>query len=210
MIACIARAARRGKRDDAGFSLMEVMVGSALMSVVMAIATGGLISMYRTTNLTESAALSQTALTASFTKLDQDVRYAYRVNDGYLTGTSYAVDYVIPDPDNNLLCVQLSLPQAGGSLVRRQWPQSSTPADPAATVSTVATDLVTAAKDAEGRPVNPFRRSRPDDDSNFDRLAIQVTSVVGQAGQTNRARSYDLKFTALNTVGLTTTLTCTK
>lgn len=205
-----ARIARRRKRDDAGFSLMEVMVGSALMSVVMAIATGGLISMYRTTDLTESAALTQTSLTASFNKLDRDVRYAYRVNDAYSVGADYAVDYVVPDADNNLLCVQLSLPQAGGALVRRQWPQSSTAADPAATVNTVATDLITAAKDAEGRPLNPFRRSQPDDDSNFDRLAIQVTSVVGQASRFNRARSYDLKFTALNTVGLTTALTCTR
>jgi prepilin-type N-terminal cleavage/methylation domain-containing protein len=198
----------RGHRDDAGFSLMEVMVGSALMSVVMAIATGGLVSMYHTTDLTESAALTQTALTASFNKLDREVRYAYRVNDEYVTGERFAVDYVIPDEHNVMLCVQLTVPKTGGALVRRQWPQSATPADPAATVATIATEMAPEVDD-QGEPVNPFHRTAPNSGSNFDRLGIDINSTVGQS-EFGSTRNYDLTFTALNTVGLTTTLTCNK
>jgi prepilin-type N-terminal cleavage/methylation domain-containing protein len=208
MIARIARRLRR-RGDDAGFSLMEVMVGSALMSVVMAIATGGFISMYHTTDLTESAAMTQASLTASFNRLDREVRYAYRVNDEYVTGDSFAVDYVIPDENNNLLCVQLTLPRSGGSLMRRQWPQTSTPASGLATVTAIAGDMVTGVRDDSGEPLNPFDRKVPDVDSNFDRLRVKINSTVGQS-TLGTTRTYDLTFTALNTVGLTTALTCDK
>jgi prepilin-type N-terminal cleavage/methylation domain-containing protein len=206
MIARIARWRRR-RRDDGGFSLMEVMVGSALMSVVMAVATGGFISMYHTTDLAESAAMTQTSLTASFSRLDREVRYAYRVNDEYVTGDSFAVDYVIPDENNNLLCVQLTLPRTGGTLMRRQWPQASTPASSLATVSAIADHMVTGARDASGNALNPFDRAVPNVDSNFDRLRVKVNSTVGQS-TLGTTRTYDLTFTALNTVGLTTALTC--
>jgi prepilin-type N-terminal cleavage/methylation domain-containing protein len=211
----IGRLARaRGERRDAGFSLMEVMVGSALMSVVMAVATGGLVSMYHTTDLTESAALTQTSLTASFNKLDREVRYAYRINDEYSTNDTYGVDYVMPDENNNMLCVQLTLPKAGGTLMRRQWPQTATPASPAATVSAVASNMASAAKDSDGNQANPFDREAPDLDSNYDRLNIEINSTVGQSAY-GTTRSYDLTFTALNTVSVTNTtaassLTCDK
>jgi len=211
MRAWIGRLARaRDERRDGGFSLLEVMVGAGLMSVVMAVATGGLVSMYHTTDLTESAALTQTSLTASFNKLDREVRYAYRVNAEYSTGNSFAIDYVIPDTDNNMLCVQLSLPKAGGTLMRRQWPQSATGSHPSAKSGGVAFDIAPATKDANGNPVNPFARKAPDAESNYDRLNIKVNSTVGQSAAYGTTRTFDLTFTALNTLAATTALNCDK
>jgi prepilin-type N-terminal cleavage/methylation domain-containing protein len=202
-----ARPGRRPRRvrDDAGFSLMEVMVGSALMSVVMAVATAGFVNMYHTTDYTEANALTATNLMASFAKLDSEIRYAYRINAPYQPDSAtFAVDYVIPDTNHDdLQCVQLTLPVAGGALVRRQWPQASTSAS--ATVSGVATNLVTAASN-----VSPFTvRTTGQDASNFDRLRIDVNSTVGVTDQ-GATRNYDLQFTALNTQDLTNDLTCTK
>lgn len=209
----IARLARRLRpaSDDAGFSLMEVMVGAAVMATVMAVATGGLVQMYQTADKAESAALTQTSLTASFNKLDHELRYAYRVNDEYVAGDDFAVDYVIPDADNNAQCVRLTVPRTGGTLLRRQWPQTTTPADPAATVSTVAENVISAveSQDAPGVLVNPFDRNAPDGTSNFDRLNLRLQSTVGQSNKAT-TRTYDLTFTALNTVALTTALTCTR
>ncbi|GGK86470.1 hypothetical protein GCM10012284_20860 [Mangrovihabitans endophyticus] len=194
----------RLRRDDSGFSLMEVMVGSAIMSVVMAIATAGLVTMYRTADRTESAALAQTALMASFSKLDTEVRYAYHIGTPYQTGDGnslYAVDYVIPDPDNVQQCVQLTLPKAGGTLKRTIWPQRSA-MSAGATVSAVAEHL----ESTDG--TNPFRvQPSGSDGTNFDRMTLAVTSTVGVA--TNGAtRAYQLKFTALNTVS--ETIACDK
>ena len=182
---------------------MEVMVGSAVMSAVMALATSGFVTMYHTTDLAESATQTQTALLASFDKLDREVRYACRVNAPTMAGGSYHVDYVVSDSENARQCVRLSLPVDGGDLTRRQWPQALTSTDPAATVGTVAADVVPAVPG-----VNPFRvRPAGEGDSNFDRLGVKLTSTVGVTG-IGDTRSYDLQFTALNTQPLSTTITC--
>ncbi len=209
----IARLARRLRPapDDAGFSLMEVMVGSAVMATVMAVATGGLVQMYQTADRAEAGALTQTSLTASFSKLDRELRYAYRINDEYAAGADFAVDYVIPDADNNAVCVRLSVPQGGGTLIRRQWPQTGTPAGPEATVGAVAEDVRSSveSQDVPGVLLNPFDRREPDTSSNFDRLNLKLLSTVGLADK-SATRTYDLTFTALNTEALTKSLTCTR
>jgi prepilin-type N-terminal cleavage/methylation domain-containing protein len=203
------------KRRDAGFSLIEVMVGSALMSVVMAIATAAFVHMYRITTVTEANAMTEANLMASFAKLDRDVRYAYRVNPPYQPDAgTFAVDYVVPDANNALLCVQLTLPVSGGALVRKQWPQTSTSADAAAVSTGVAANLVTAntITDAGGVqvPASPFTvRTTGQDGSNFDRLRINVNSTVGNSDR-GATRNYSLQFTALNTQDLTSDLSCTK
>ena len=203
------------RRRDAGFSLMEVMVGSAVMSVVMAVATSAFVQMYRTANRTEAGALTETSLMASFSRLDREVRYAYRINAPYQPdANTFAVDYVVPDATSTLLCVQLTQPVSGGALIRTQWPQTSTSADPAAISSGVATSLVSAntTTAAGGAQVtaNPFTvRTTGQDGSNFDRLRINVDSTAGLADK-GATRNYNQQFTALNTQDLTNDLSCTK
>jgi prepilin-type N-terminal cleavage/methylation domain-containing protein len=196
---------RRGRADDRGFSLVEVMVGSAVMSVVMAIATAGFVQMYQAAEASDSAAQAQSNLTDAFAKLDREVRYAYRINPAHQVGTTaYAVEYLIDNGTHKLLCVQLSLPIGGGALRRRQWPQTTTSADPAAMTTGVANDLVTATPQ-----VNPFVVQRAPTGSNFDRLLVNVNSTVGAAAS-GSTRNYNLQFTALNTtVDSTVSTTCT-
>jgi prepilin-type N-terminal cleavage/methylation domain-containing protein len=202
--------ARRRRRpcSDRGFSLIEVMIGSAVMSAVMGIATAGFVQMYRATEKADSAAQAQANLADSFGKLDREIRYAYRVNASYQIGTTgYGVDYIIDDGTGNWQCVQLSLPIAGGSLLRRQWQQSSTSADPAAVTTGIATDMSTGTAGA-----NPFTvRPANTDGSNFDRLVVNLNSTVGASAEGNNTRTYNLQFTALNTtLNSSVPTTCTK
>lgn len=198
----------RRERDDSGFSLIEVMVGSAVMSVVMAIATAGFVQMYHATEEADSAATAQSNLTDAFAKLDREVRYAYRINPAYQLGTTaYAVDYLIDNGTDPLLCVQISMPIDGGALVRLQWPETSTSADPAAISTGVAADLVPATAG-----VNPFTvKSAGTDTSNFDRLLVNVNSTIG-VDANGSTRNYNLQFTALNTTvnDASVPTTCTK
>jgi len=181
--------------DDRGFSLVEVMVGAAIMSVATAIAAAGFVQMYRATELADSAAQTQTNLTDAFARLDREVRYAYRINPAYQVGTAtYAVDYIIDAYAGTQWCIQLSLPIGGGTLLRRQWPQESTSADPAAFTTGIARDLFPGTAN-----LNPFTvRPAGTDDSNLDRLLMNVTSTVG-VGAAGGTRNYNLQFTALNT-----------
>lgn len=190
----IARLAARFRRDD-GFSLSELMVSMSLMGVVTVISATGFLQMFRTADLAETASLTQTSTLASFSKLDRDVRYAFRVNAPYQRPNGdWAVDYVIPAPDGTPQCVRLTLPATGGSLTRLQWLQTGTPAG--STATTVAQDMV-----PDNGSASPFLRvpgSYSGDNSNFDQLEIKMKSSVGVVGA-GAVRKFDLHFTALNT-----------
>jgi prepilin-type N-terminal cleavage/methylation domain-containing protein len=213
LIRLVRRSGGTARRDDAGFSLMEVMVGAGIMSVVMAVATGGFLSMYQTTDKAESGALAQTQLSAAFGKLDHEVRYAYRVNDAYTSDGDFGISYVIPDSNNKMLCVQLTLPAEGGTLLRTQWVRSPEAGQGyELTTNGVATNLISGrtAQDDTSVKLNPFLRKSSDAESNFDRLQLTVDSTVGLGNDKGSVRNYDLTFTALNTQGNTIDLSCVR
>jgi len=199
---------------DDGFSLVELMISMALMSIVTIISATGFVQMFRTTALTETAAQTQTSTLLSFSKLDRDVRYAERINAPYTrTNGDFAVDFVMRDDQGVARCVRLTLPAAGGVLTRLQWPWaappagSTTPPPPPAGVSpaTVALDIRSA-----NAPSTPFTLiAAGTQSSNFDRLQVQLQSSIGVTGA-GATRTFDLRFTALNTVPATTTLTCSQ
>ncbi len=191
------RLARRWRRRaDDGFTLLEVMVGAALMSVVMAIATSGFVDMYRTSEITDAAATAQSDLTDTFGRLDREIRYAYRINAAYQIGTSaYGVDYLLSNGDGKSYnCVQLSLPLAGGTLMRRTWSQSAATTSADGTAAALATDL---SGTVDGS--SPFTVLTGAADSNFDRLVLNVRSTVGTSGSSSVTRTFSVQFTALNT-----------
>jgi len=189
----LAARLRRFPGADGGFSLSELMISMSIMSVVTIISASGFLGMFRAADLTETAARTQTNTMAAFEKLERDIRYAERINVPYLrTNGAFAVDYVIPDDHGVLQCVRLTLPAAGGSLTRLQWPQSGTPTGVSAT--TVALDMASGNGSA-----TPFTRiAGGTTNSNFDRLQVKLKST------------FDLLFTALNTTAVTTTLTCSQ
>lgn len=196
-------AARLRAADD-GFSLMELMVSMALMSIVTIISASGFVHMFRTSAQTETAARTQTSTLLSFSKLDRDVRYAERINAPYLrTNGDFAVDFVIRNDRGSAQCVRLTLPAAGGALTRLQWPQAGTPAG--AIPATVALDM----RSANGSSTPFTRIPAGTQGSNLDRLRIQLQSTIGVTGA-GATRTFDLRFTALNTVSATTTLTCSQ
>lgn len=201
----MSRPDRWRRRADDGFTLLEVMIGAALMSVVMAIATSGFVEMYRTSEITDSAATAQSDLTDTFARLDREIRYAYRINAAYQIGTTaYGVDYVLADAGGDgFTCVQLSLPLTGGTLTRRTWPQRKDSADAAATSSALATDLSGATPGA-----GPFSVLGANADSNYDRLVLDVRSTVGTSSRSSVTRTFSIQFTALNTQS--TAYPCTK
>jgi len=208
----VRRLARRPRHPaDAGYSLTEVLVSMGIMSVVMAIASSGIYSMYHVSDAAETAALAQTELQAAFNKLDREVRYAARVGDPYFDSTTWYVDYVYPDDTAVNQCVQLSLPRAGGTLKRRQWDQRLSPS---AAATAVANNLVSARTDASVPPkmTNPFvLEASGDGGSVMDRLNVKVRSVVGQDETKQGIREYDLQFTAMNTLSRAKyPLACTK
>ena len=194
--------AARVRGTDDGFSLIELMISMALMSIVTIISASGFVHMFRTTALTETAARTQTSTLLAFSKLDRDVRYAERINPPYTrTNGDFAVDFVIRDDHGVAQCVRLTLPAAGGALTRLQWPQAGTPTG--VSPATVALDMQTANGSS-----TPFTRIAAGTQSSYyDRLRVQLQSSIGVTGA-GATRTFDLRFTALNTAS--TALTCSQ
>jgi prepilin-type N-terminal cleavage/methylation domain-containing protein len=185
---------------DAGYSLAEVLVSMAVMSIVMAIASTGFYEMFHTTDTAETTAAAQVELQAAFNKLDREVRYAYRINEGYSDTANFYIDYVFIDDAGKNQCVQLSLPRAGGTLKRRQWPWPDAISGPA---TAVANNLISTRMDnsTPKKVINPFLlEASGDGGSDLDRLNVKVNSVVGTDTTKQGVREYDLQFTAMNTL----------
>jgi prepilin-type N-terminal cleavage/methylation domain-containing protein len=195
--------------DDAGFSMIEVMVTMTIMSIMMVIFTGAILQIYRTSTATESLTTAQTQLRLAFQRFDRELRYASWVAEPGMVGTAWYVEFAGP-ADAGCLQLRLETDPGGGNasdglgvLQLLRWTPGSPPA--AGTPGqTIASQILTTG-------VAPFFDLQPIDDepyasasanavgtdfvAAFQRLRIQLTTKVA-AG----SAQIDTTFTALNTV----------
>lgn len=129
------------RRDDEGYSLVEVLVAASLMSVVMAVSVTAVLQIYSSINRTEETVAVRDAIDVSFRRLDREMRYATRVNPpGKVNGRWY-VEYELPitDGSTNAPCRQLKL--ENGVLTLSSWKlPASTPENPFIIASGVTAD----------------------------------------------------------------------
>jgi prepilin-type N-terminal cleavage/methylation domain-containing protein len=202
--------------EDAGLTLVEVMVAMGVMSVVMVVATAAIAQIYQSVNESEDSAEAQAQVTRAFARLDQEIRYARAISTPAVLGGDYYVEYLM-SVDNVDTCVELRLRTSTNELQRRQWTKNANPLIPTswttlaavvtsgAPFTTIAADRVT---------LTGFR---------FQRLRLTVSAVLGggsgggSSTSGGSTRQTDVTFTALNaTAGINTngvdpnTATCTE
>lgn len=194
----------RPARDDAGFSLAEVLVTMGLMTVVMLLFTGAILQVYRTTRATEALTEAQGQLANAFQRFDRELRYASWIAEEGQVGTAWYVEFAGADPTQ---CHQLRLETGGGSglLQLLGWTRGSPPA-PGTPGQTIASQIVTtgvpAYFDRQQPNEAPYASPSPtptagavgaDYVTDFQRLRIRLTtrSSAGTA-------MIDTTFTALN------------
>lgn len=121
----------RRTTDDHGFSLIDVIVATSIMSVIMVMVTGAIVEIYSNVNRTEGISFAREQLGNSFRRLDKELRYATWVSEpGEVNGAWYLEWATSSD------CRQLVF--ADGVLTRRTWTLPSTsPGNPVK----IATDL---------------------------------------------------------------------
>jgi prepilin-type N-terminal cleavage/methylation domain-containing protein len=197
----------RPPRDDAGFSLAETLITVAVMGVVMAVFTGAILNVYKTSTATEALTIAQTQLRQAFQRFDRELRYATWIAQPGQFGTAWYVEFAGPGPTE---CRQLRLqmaPSGGtgtagpGVLQMLAWTRG-TPPSAGAAGQTIASEIVTTGVDPffdlQSTNVLPYASAsagvgsqfQPD----FQRLRIRLTARVA-AGVTQ----IDTTFTALNT-----------
>ncbi|AEV84334.1 hypothetical protein ACWT_3311 [Actinoplanes sp. SE50] len=191
--------------DDSGTSLIEVMVAMGVMSVVMAIFTGGVIQFYRSADAAEETGITQTQLRLAFQTLDREVRYANGISlpaTAAINGAWY-VEFSGIDPAGAQVCRQLRL-DAGGVLQELTWTPGSPPA-----AGTRGRTLASGLMSPGGSVPAPFDRQAAGStpyasastsatgtafSPDLQRLRVRLTT---RAGSTTSVT--DVTFTALNT-----------
>jgi type II secretory pathway component PulJ len=171
--------------------MIDVVVAMTLMSLFMAMFTGGIVQMYRSANETEAMSTAQAQLTTSFLRLDAEIRYAAGISAPGLVGADSYVEYLITNT-GVAMCTELRLDVASGQLQRRSWARDATPPAPSGW-NPLASDVSSP---------QPFTRSAADSTYNFQRLRLNLVASAG-GGTTGAAKQTDVTFTALNTTLLT-------
>lgn len=114
----------RGRdRADDGVTLIEVMVTMAVMSVVMAVFTTGILQVYRSILPAESAAGAQAELRRVYQRLDKEVRYASWIAPPGKVGTVWYVEFAALGTE----CGQLRLDTVSQVLRLVRWTAGSPP-----------------------------------------------------------------------------------
>jgi prepilin-type N-terminal cleavage/methylation domain-containing protein len=195
--------------DDAGLSMVEVMVTMTIMSIMMVIFTGAILQIYRTSTATESLTTAQSQLRLAFQRFDRELRYASWIAEPGRVDTAWYVEFAGPAGAG---CLQLRLetdPGGGnasdglGVLQLLRWTPGSPPAagTPGQTIaSQIVTTGVEPFFDLQSIDDAPYASTSADAVGTdfvaaFQRLRIQLTAKVA-AG----TAQIDTTFTALNTL----------
>ena len=179
-------------------TLVEVMVSMSVFSVLLAIFTTGVLSMFRSADKNMDIAQTVTQANLAFTRLDKQIRYASAVSsptDPALASGSY-VEYLI-SVANVGTCYELWYDPAKHALRTRNWSAQGVAPNSWTTLATG----VTATK--------PFTLIQPVKQFTFQRLKLDLTTTAGGGGNPTTAQT-TVTFTALNTNAFTTSPTvCT-
>ena len=178
---------RAGERDG-GFTLTEVMVTMSILALFLASATGGILSLYRTTDKTQAIADAQQQLGIAFNRLDREVRYSSGISTAAFVGSDPYVEF-LTTYTGSPVCTQLRLRTATRQLQQRSWTQSTGTITPS--VWTVLANGVTTTS-------QPFTVAIADPTLNFQRLTVVLTVAAGGASGSG-TRNFTAMFTSLNT-----------
>ncbi len=184
-----ARSRPAGREDpEAGMSLIELLVALSIMGFVMAIATAGLLPMYRLVNDADAQNRVQSTLSVAMLRLDRQIRYSDTVS---VASDGLSARYRTVEPGTTRYCHRLrwSGPVTSGVLQQLRWPAASTP-------GTTWTTLATGLRSDRTGFTRPFDLVPPADDVPYQRLQVKLITT-GDAGGSERHT--DVTFTAVNT-----------
>jgi len=176
----------------------------AIMSVVMAVFTGGVLQMFGSSNTSESISIAQSQIAQAFQRLDKEIRYAAGISTPcqpsgtacpvgidaggkkWACSGAACVEYVTT-VSGTLTCNQLRLDPLTSQLQHRFRAQGSS--------ATPSTWLPLASSVTSSQP---FTFVAADDTLNFQRLQIRLTAASGK-GRDLSSSETNVTFTALNT-----------
>jgi hypothetical protein len=183
--------------DDAGTSLLEMIVGMALMAIFMSIFLGAIVAMAGAQTKAQSVTQTSANLAQAFVALDKTVRYAAAISSpgtGAPSGDWY-VEYRTTNSGVEA-CTQLRVDIASKQLQRRGWQVVNSAATGLTGWTPLASEITNGGVVA-GNADQPLVRVTPAGTADFQQLTITLVSIAGPGnGPTTSRSSYT--FTAVN------------
>lgn len=181
--------------NDAGTSLIELVVAMVIMSIFLTLFTTAILMMTRSQNKVESVNATSTQLNQAFLALDKTVRYSAAISPpGVSTagGTGYWYVELRTTSTGSEMCTQLRLNTSSRQLERRSWAPANLPqiAPSFAPLASFITNTASA---------QPFVLLDPalNKIAAYQQLTINLTSVSG-SGNFQSTSNSSFTFSALN------------
>jgi hypothetical protein len=182
--------------QDAGTSLIELMVGMTLMIIFMGMFTGAVVMMNSAMNKSQAVNLSSSQLSIAFNNLDTTVHYAAFISTpGVGTSGDWYVELRVTNTGAEV-CNQLRVDITTQQMQRRTWTVVNAVAStPSAWVP--ITSGISNGGAVSGAATQPFYLVPVGANTVFQQLTVNLISPAGPASSpTNSTSSFT--FTAVN------------
>lgn len=202
---------RRRFADDRGTTLMEVVVGMALLTVFMGMFTTAMLLMSNTVNKVEAITRSNGEVNNAFLRLDRSVRYAAAISTPVRSGAAndWSVEFATTTT-NNTVCTQLRVDSAQTQIQQRTWTVGSNGTSYSGlTAWTPLASNITNGAAVAGSADQPFSMPDPAADkasTSYQRLT--VTLIADSGTSTTAPTRATMTFTALNSSAAATNTSC--
>lgn len=198
-----SRLRRHGIADDAGTTLLELIVGMSIMTIFMTMFTTAVYELSRSTEKVGAISSSADQVNRAFLQLDKMVRYSAAITTAGRSGGRWYVelDNTANGPE---VCTQLRIDPALRQLQERTWTVAGQTAG-TASAWVVLADEVTNGDALATDPDAPFTvpAASAAASSSFQQLTITVVTRSGTGTPaTTRSR---MTFTALNSAAASPT-----
>lgn len=190
--------------DDRGSTLMELVVGMALLAIFLSIFTGVMLMMSRSVGKVEAAAGSAKQVDSVFLLLDRTLHYADAIGVPGRAGATndWHVEFETTT-DSVHRCTQLRV--HGTAFQQRSWTTDGTAYASVSAWTTLAPNVTNGA-DGDTSPTRPFS-TPPLAGSGRQQLTVTIAASAATSASTSAALTHSMTFTALNS-GATSSAVC--
>lgn len=197
----------RLRREDTGTSLLEIVVGMAIMTVFMGMFTGAVIMMTSSANKVDATVNTAGQLNNAYLRLDKLIRYASAISTPATAGAGndWYVEFAVPRTQNTTTCYQLRVNTGAQKLQQRTWAVDADQNASAASVWLPLASSVTNGTAAAGTPGAPFVITTTPS-SLFEQLQVTLRAAATSPAAAKAASS--VTFTALNSTQNTSPSIC--
>ena len=187
---------------ESGFSMIETIMGMALMTIFMSLFTGAMLNMFGAANKVSTVNETASQLNIAFGRLDKQVRYAAAISPEGQSGGNWYVEYLTTNTGSNV-CSQLKLNPTTQLLQERTWTVPAAGAAVPSGWSQLANDITNGSQSATSTD-RPFQFIAVHGAAKYEQLTIRLFAEKrSNNGITSSVSS--VTFTALNSTTVTST-----